>query len=152
MLRVIALSLLVGFGVSFVAFVSSTVFLHRGLAHKAVVFKRPVTETFRLLIWVASRPDQRNTIEQAAEYNGISRHHLMKVAQRLSLAGLLSATRGRGGGLRLARPASEIRVGDVLRVTEPDFNCVGCQRGEPCWVASTTMPEAVWGQVAPRLL
>ena len=48
MLRVIVLSLIVGFGVSCVAFVASTVFLHRGLAHKAVTFKRPVTETFRL--------------------------------------------------------------------------------------------------------
>ncbi|MEY2416528.1 MAG: hypothetical protein QOH53_1862, partial [Ilumatobacteraceae bacterium] len=60
MLRVIALSLIVGFGVSCVAFVASTVFLHRGLAHKAVTFKRPVTEAFRLLVWVTTgiRPRQ----------------------------------------------------------------------------------------------
>ena len=60
MLRVVVWSLLVGFGVSCVAFVSSTVFLHRGLAHKAVTFKRPVTETFRLLVWITTgiRPRQ----------------------------------------------------------------------------------------------
>ena len=60
MLWVVASSLLIGFAVSFVAFVASTVFLHRGLAHKAVSFKRPVTETFRFLVWITTgiRPRQ----------------------------------------------------------------------------------------------
>ncbi|MDP9463497.1 MAG: hypothetical protein M3P52_02640 [Actinomycetota bacterium] len=44
MLRVTAMSLLIGFGVSFIAFEVSTVFLHRGLAHRAVTLKRPVTD------------------------------------------------------------------------------------------------------------
>jgi stearoyl-CoA desaturase (delta-9 desaturase) len=60
MLRVIALSLTIGFAVSFIAFVASTVYLHRGLAHKAVSFKRPVTEVFRFLVWITTgiRPRQ----------------------------------------------------------------------------------------------
>src|SRR4249920_1993644 len=60
MLRVVLLSLLIGFGVSCVAFVASTVFLHRGLAHRAVTFKRPVTESFRFLVWITTgiRPRQ----------------------------------------------------------------------------------------------
>src|ERR1051325_1690452 len=60
MLRVTTLSLLIGFGVSCIAFVSSTVFLHRGLAHRAVTFRRPITEVFRLLVWVTTgiRPRQ----------------------------------------------------------------------------------------------
>ena len=60
MLRVIALSLTIGLGVSFIAFVASTVFLHRGLAHKALSFKRPVTEVFRFLVWITTgiRPQQ----------------------------------------------------------------------------------------------
>ena len=60
MFRVIALSLTIGFGVSFIAFVASTVFLHRGLAHKAISFKRPVTEVFRFIVWITTgiRPRQ----------------------------------------------------------------------------------------------
>jgi stearoyl-CoA desaturase (Delta-9 desaturase) len=60
MLRVILLGVAVGFAVSFIAFVSSTVFLHRGLSHRAVTFKRPVTETFRFLVWITTgiRPRQ----------------------------------------------------------------------------------------------
>lgn len=60
MLRVILLSMAIGFAVSFLANVATTVFLHRGLAHKAVTFKRPVTEVFRFLQWVTTgiRPRQ----------------------------------------------------------------------------------------------
>lgn len=54
MFRVIALSLTIGFGVSFIAFVASTVYLHRGLAHKAISFKRPVTEVFRFIVWITT--------------------------------------------------------------------------------------------------
>ena len=60
MLLVLAWSVLIGFGVSCIAFVSSTVFLHRGLAHRAVTFKRPITEIFRFLVWITTgiRPRQ----------------------------------------------------------------------------------------------
>lgn len=54
MFRVITLSLTIGFGVSFIAFVASTVYLHRGLAHKAISFKRPVTEVFRFIVWITT--------------------------------------------------------------------------------------------------
>jgi stearoyl-CoA desaturase (Delta-9 desaturase) len=60
MLRVIVLSLCLGFAVTFLANVATTVYLHRGLAHKAVTFKRPVNEVFRFLVWVTTgiRPRQ----------------------------------------------------------------------------------------------
>jgi Rrf2 family transcriptional regulator, nitric oxide-sensitive transcriptional repressor len=66
------------------------------------------------------------TIEAASARYRISRSHLMKVANLLTRAGYLQAVRGRSGGLRLARPAGEIRIGDVIRATEPDFALVEC--------------------------
>ena len=60
MLRVILLALGIGLVVTLLANVATTVFLHRGLAHKAVTFKRPVTEVFRFFVWVSTgiRPRQ----------------------------------------------------------------------------------------------
>jgi Rrf2 family nitric oxide-sensitive transcriptional repressor len=54
----------------------------------------------------------------------------MKVANQLTRAGFLKAVRGRSGGLQLAMAPESIRLGDVLRVTEPDFALVECFRGK----------------------
>ena len=67
---------------------------------------------------------------------GISRAHLKKVVLRLAQAGLLWSTRGRSGGFRIARPAAEIGLGEVLRLTESDFMLVECMRpGGSCAIS-----------------
>jgi len=66
------------------------------------------------------------TITEIAEAHGISRSHLTKIVVALSDQGWLETTRGRGGGLRLLRPAAEIRLGDVVRQAETDFTMVEC--------------------------
>jgi Rrf2 family nitric oxide-sensitive transcriptional repressor len=85
--------------------------------------------SLRLLMYAAVRDGQRITIEEAAGLYGISRAHLMKVANQLTRAGFLKAVRGRSGGLQLGRAPERIRLGDVLRLTEPDFALVECFRG-----------------------
>jgi Rrf2 family transcriptional regulator, nitric oxide-sensitive transcriptional repressor len=80
----------------------------------------------RVLMYAAAQEDRLITIERTAAVYGISRAHLMKVANQLTRAGFLKAVRGRTGGLALARPPGEIRLGDVVRATEPDFALVEC--------------------------
>lgn len=84
--------------------------------------------TLRVLMYCAATEgrEQPVTITEVAQGYGISRSHLMKIVQQLSAQGLLDTTRGRGGGMRLMRPASEINVGAVVRSTETDFNLVEC--------------------------
>lgn len=86
--------------------------------------------SLRLLMYAAVRDDQLITIEETAQVYGISRAHLMKVANQLTRAGFLKAVRGRSGGLALARRPEQIRLGDVLRATEPDFALVECFRSD----------------------
>lgn len=80
----------------------------------------------RLLMLLAIEPDQLHTIEEAARRHGVSRNHLMKVTQTLAQAGFVESTRGRNGGLRLARPAAAISLGAVIRATEDGFDLVEC--------------------------
>lgn len=80
----------------------------------------------RILMYAATCKDRLVTIEETADIYGISRNHLMKVANQLTRAGFLRAVRGRSGGLTLARAAHDIGLGDVLRATEPDFALVAC--------------------------
>jgi len=85
---------------------------------------------FRVLIYLALTPDRRCTIREISEAYGISRAHLMKVVNLLTREGLVTAQRGPHGGLTLAMPAGEIRLGDVVRKTEEDLGLVECFRPE----------------------
>jgi Rrf2 family nitric oxide-sensitive transcriptional repressor len=80
----------------------------------------------RLLMYAAAHEGRLITIEEASEVYDISRAHLMKITNTLTRAGFLKAVRGRSGGLTLAKPPSKIQLGDVVRVTEPDFALVEC--------------------------
>jgi Rrf2 family nitric oxide-sensitive transcriptional repressor len=82
--------------------------------------------SLRLLMYLAVKEDGLATIAEVAESYGISRNHLMKVAHQLGLAGYVATVRGKNGGLRLARPAETIILGDVVRRTEPDLALVPC--------------------------
>ena len=80
----------------------------------------------RLLMLLALEHDAPHTIEEVARRYRISRNHLMKIVQTLAQAGLVAGTRGRGGGLRLGRPATDINLGAVVRATEDNFALVEC--------------------------
>ena len=82
--------------------------------------------TLRVLMFCATHPERSVTIAELAQGYAISKNHLMKIVNDLARQGLLQTTRGRGGGLRLLKPASEIRVGDVVRQSETDFRLVEC--------------------------
>lgn len=84
--------------------------------------------TLRVLMYCAAcqNREQPVTITEIAESYGISRSHLTKIVQELAAQNLLDTTRGRGGGMRLNKPATEINLGKVVRATETDFNLVEC--------------------------
>jgi Rrf2 family transcriptional regulator, nitric oxide-sensitive transcriptional repressor len=80
----------------------------------------------RVLLHLGARQDRLCSIPEIARTYGISQNHLMKVVHDLGKAGYVSSVRGRMGGIRLARPAEEIRVGNVVRHTEEGFDLVDC--------------------------
>jgi Rrf2 family nitric oxide-sensitive transcriptional repressor len=74
--------------------------------------------SLRVLIYLASAPDRRATIAEIAQAFDISENHLVKVVHLLGREGILLNTRGRGGGLALARAPKEINVGAIVRLAE----------------------------------
>lgn len=82
--------------------------------------------SLRMLMYLALKPDGLATVGEVARAYQISRGHLTKVAHQLGLAGYIESVRGRRGGLRLARPAETIGIGDVVRRTEPDMALAPC--------------------------
>lgn len=65
-------------------------------------------------------------VDDVVRVHGLARPHIVKIVHELGQAGYLETQRGRGGGFRLAKPAEEIRVGDVVRLTEGPLDLVEC--------------------------
>src|SRR2546421_12972581 len=72
----------------------------------------------RVLIHAAVHPRESAGAAAIADAYGISVDHVAKAAKALTRHGLLRATRGAGGGVQLAQPARQIRIGDVGRLFE----------------------------------
>lgn len=82
--------------------------------------------SIRALLYCATNDGQPSRIRDIARTYGISELHLFKIMHVLVDHGLVETMRGRKGGIRLARPASEITLGDVVRATEGNFHLTDC--------------------------
>ncbi|MEO6281690.1 Rrf2 family transcriptional regulator [Roseateles sp.] len=74
--------------------------------------------SLRVLIYLAAEPERRVTIMEVTTAFDISENHLTKVVHFLGKHGWIATVRGKGGGMRLAMPATEISIGKVVRDTE----------------------------------
>lgn len=99
-------------------------FLGLGEEIAAMQLTKHTDYALRVLIFLTTQPEA--TIGQMAEHYQISRNHLVKVVHTLGCKGFVATTRGRSGGVKLARPANQISVGAVVRCMEPHFDMVDC--------------------------
>jgi Rrf2 family nitric oxide-sensitive transcriptional repressor len=103
----------------------------------------------RVMVHLGARRDGLSSIAEIARAYGVSRHHLMKIVQDLAAAGFVEAVRGRNGGLRLGRPADEIRLGALVRHTEPGFEMVAC---DGCVIRPACSAPSIFGEAAAAFL
>lgn len=103
----------------------------------------------RLLIHLATFPDEVIPIRRIAAIYGISQNHLMKIAHDLGRAGIIETVRGRKGGLRLGRPAARIPVGTIIRHTETRAPVVDCGS---CLIAAGCGLPAMFGEAQEAFL
>lgn len=80
----------------------------------------------RTLMFAALKGDALSQVDEIARAHRIPRSHVVKCVHQLGRWGYLENLRGRGGGFRLARPAANITVGEVVRRTEDGLRLVEC--------------------------
>lgn len=83
----------------------------------------------RTLIYLGQK-DAPATIAEVSEAFDIVKTHLMKVVMALVSANLVVSERGRNGGIRLARDARDISIGDVVRLMESNLALLYCMKEE----------------------
>ncbi len=79
----------------------------------------------RTLMYLASRDDRATVAEVAALFD-ISVNHVAKVVNQLSRFGYIRSVRGLGGGIELAVPLDEIRLGEVIERFEGNLHLLEC--------------------------
>jgi len=110
--------------------------------------------SLRVLIYLGLHRERLATVSEIAQGYGISRNHLVKVVHNLSTLGFIVTTRGKGGGLSLARTPEQINIGDVVRNTEKNFNIVECFDGKnrSCPITAVCRLKGVLGDAADAFL
>ena len=90
------------------------------------------------------------SISSIAERQHISESYLEQLIAKLRKAGMVTSVRGAGGGYMLARPASEISVGDILRALEGSLDAVSCPAlvaDNSCEAADFCVTKYVWQRI-----
>lgn len=80
-------------------------------------------------------PDSGLPAAAIAEYFDVPPQYMAKHLQLLAAAGLVTSHRGRKGGYRLARPANDISLWDIMVAVEggaPAFRCRNIRQNGPC--------------------
>lgn len=106
----------------------------------------------RVLIYLALRPERLASIADIAEAYNVSENHVTKVVQALGRTKFVVTVRGRNGGLRIARPAHDIVVGEVVRAIEPQLALTECQAGIPCKIGGRCRLQTVMDQAIAAML
>lgn len=90
------------------------------------------------------------SIASIAARQKISESYLEQLIPKLRKAGMISSVRGAGGGYMLAKPASEISVGDILRALEGNLDpvdCAGLPGASGCEESGNCVTKYVWQRI-----
>lgn len=82
--------------------------------------------SLRALMYLGAHPDRVVPTGEMSRRLNVSREHLMKCLQTLSALELVQGTRGRGGGFQLSGKVGQIRLGELVRHTEPSLAMAEC--------------------------
>ncbi|PIE16176.1 MAG: transcriptional regulator [Rhodobacterales bacterium] len=80
----------------------------------------------RILMYCACNPGRLVTTAEISRSCNCSAHHAAHVVQQLHATGNIVTLRGRGGGIRLAKPMDRISIGSVMRQFEANIPIAEC--------------------------
>ena len=106
----------------------------------------------RILMALGQDSERVISVDELSKQFQVSKNHLMKTAQALVAAGFVATTRGRTGGLRLAKPAEGINIGAVVEAIEPDFHVAECFHKSTCSFLPSCRLRGLLGQARSNFM
>ncbi len=92
-------------------------------------FQKSTEYAVRCLVYMAGAADTQFSVKRLAEELQLPYKYLGRLMSALGTAQIVSATRGKHGGYRLGRKASEISLYDIVRVVEGEDDAHRCVLG-----------------------
>lgn len=90
--------------------------------------------SLRVLMYLRIHSEGLSTVNEISEFFQLPKNHIVKVVSNLSRLQLIHSQRGHGGGIRISDDINKHRIGDLVKVLEPDKGLVQCinKQGEAC--------------------
>ena len=91
------------------------------------------------------------TLADISQCQGISLSYLEQLFAKLRKGGLVKGVRGPGGGYRLARPASQISIGEIISVVDESVDVTRCGGKADCDNGEACLTHELWSELSKRL-
>ncbi|MEM9108081.1 MAG: iron-responsive transcriptional regulator RirA [Pseudomonadota bacterium] len=108
----------------------------------------------RMLMYCAADPNELSRVPEIAKAYGVSELFLFKILKPLVKSGIIETVRGRNGGIKLGRPAEDITLFDVIRVTEDSFAMAECFENDAadCPLVDSCALNSAWREALNAFL
>jgi Rrf2 family iron-sulfur cluster assembly transcriptional regulator len=91
------------------------------------------------------------TLADISQRQGISLSYLEQLFARLRKEGLVSSTRGPGGGYRLSRGAGKIAVADVIQAVDEKIDATRCSGKGDCHNGNSCLTHELWCDLSDQI-
>lgn len=91
------------------------------------------------------------TLAEISTCQDISLSYLEQLFAKLRQANLVKGVRGPGGGYRLARPATEITVADIITAVDEQVDATRCQGRENCHGGKRCLTHELWTDLSDQI-
>ncbi|MBI1729109.1 Rrf2 family transcriptional regulator [Candidatus Acetothermia bacterium] len=112
-----------------------------------MIYSNACEYAIRAMTHLAKKPDELHLAREIAQDETIPYYFLSKILQTLAKNGLLSSTKGRGGGFQLAKAPEKISLYDIkvcidgaLDLDECAVGLARCSDKQPCPLHDTFKP------------
>lgn len=103
-----------------------------------------------------SSPERRSgrpvSLAELAQAQLLSLAYLEQLFGHLRRSGLVASSRGPGGGYRLARPAAEITVAEIVSAVDESIRATRCEEGSPgCLAGERCLTHDLWSELGEQI-